>query len=306
MSADKPIQKLANATRDLLIKYLQTNTAADDARREAERDERVRAAIAELARDGKLPPRASAPVPSPSPSAPAGKANAPHAARDDASADPAVVPWVAGVDIQGGKHLLRIVRDNQAANTYDTKVVWAVLIDPPPCLPYPIWQPQIVLRDKPRTVGPWVSADEVLVCSVEGQYAFLDLAAARRQKLGWGLPTPDAKRFARVSGPGWKITRLEILDTRTEHVHHTLDTGQLLQPFAFDPTGRALACVSSSHVVVIDTLAGKVIEQILLAPLGETVTLVSLPVKERLLVHTGAAEPHVFSIFWPDRPEHNG
>ena len=315
MSADKPIQKLADETRDLLMKHIEANTAEDDARREAERDERIRATIAELARDGMLPPRIPARVPSPaaapSTSAPLSppptvKVDVQHTARDDAGADPAVVPWIAGVDIQGSKHLLRIVDDYQAANTYDSEDVWAVLIDPPPCPPYPIWQPQIVLRDKPRTLGPWVSADEVLVCSVEGEHFYLDLATVRREKLGWGLPTPDAKRFARVAGPGWKITLLEIMDTRTAHVHRAIDSGQLLQPLAFDPTGRALACVSDSHVVVIDTLAGKVIEQILLAPLGETVTLVSLPVKERLLVHTGAAEPHVFSIFWPDQPENNG
>ena len=134
------------------------------------------------------------------------------------------------------------------------------------------------------------------MCSEDGQYFYLDLVAVRHQKLGWGLTAPDAKRFARVSGPGWKIKLLEIVDVRTAQVLHAIDTGQLLQPLAFDPTGRALACVSSSHVVVIDMQAGKVNEQILLATLGATMARVSLPVKEQLLVHTGKAEHHVFAL----------
>ncbi len=296
MSTDKPIQKLANAVRNLLTRHIQANTAEDDARREAERDERVRAALAELAREGKLPPPASA-------SPPASGTPVQHAALDEAGADPAVTPWVAGVDIQGSKHLLRITGDSHVANTYDSEDVWVVLIDPPPSRPYPIWQPQIVLRDEPRTTGPWLSADAVLVCSVEDKYYCLDLTKASRQTLGWGLPAPGAKSFARVSGPGVNITELEIIDTRTGHVHHTIDTRQLLKPLAFDPTGRALACVSSSHVVVIDSLAGKVIEQISLAALGTPVARVTLPVKEQLLIHTGNAEPQVMAIHWPDQLE---
>lgn len=293
MSTDKPIHKLANTVRDLLTRHIQNNTAEDDARREMERDEKVKAAIAQLATAGKLPPRASTPASVSEPAAPA---------RDETGADPAVVAWAPGTDIHGSKHRLRIVPDNQLADAYSSETVWAVLIDPPsaPGAPCPIWQPQIVLREKPRTVGPWLSADEVMVCCEDEQYFYLDLVAVRRQKLGWGLPAPDAKRFARVSAPGWKITLLEIVDTRTAQVVQTVDNQQLLKPLAFDPTGRALACVSSSHLVVIDTQAGKVIAQILLATLDANFERASLPVKEQLLVRTGKTEPHVFTIAWPN------
>ncbi len=301
MSTDKPIQQLANAVRDLLTRHIKANTAADDARRETERDVRVQAAITELTRAGKLPPRASAaPSATPSaPSAPAPSAAAP--ARDETGADPAVMQWMAGADIQGSKHLLRIVGDSRPANTYDTEDVWVVLIDPPPSKPYPVWQRKIVLREKPQTFGPWLSADEVLVCSVVEEYFYLDLAKTSRQSLGWGLPAPGAKRFARVFGPGWAITLLEIIDTRTQQVLHSIDTGQLLKPLAFDPTGQALACVGSSHIVVIDTWVGNVVEQIALTQLGATLERVSLPVKEQLLVHTASSAPHVVTITWPER-----
>jgi hypothetical protein len=291
MSTTKPIQKLADAVRKLLTRHIEANTQDDDARREVERDVRVRAAIEQMSHEGKLPPRAS----------PKSSAPVQHETVDDSGANPIVVSWAPGVDIQGSKHLLRIAPDTQPANTYDVEDIWVVHIDPP-C---PIGLRQIVLRYQPRTFGPWASADQVLVCSVDDEYFQLDLAKARRQTLGWGLPTPDARRFARVSGPGIKITALEIVDACTQHVHHTIDIQQMLKPLAFDPTGRALACTSDSHIVLIDTLAGKVIEQILLAPLRANATRVSLPAKEKLLVYTGAAEPHAYSIPWFDPPGSN-
>lgn len=302
MSPAKPIQKLADAVRSLLTGHIQANTQEEDARRETERDARVRAAIDQMAREGKLPPRAAAPsVPPahsspPAPLRPNTSVPDPHAANSDSGTDATVTPWTPGVDIRGSKHVLRITSDYQAASTYDTEEVWVVEIDPPS----PAWKPRIVLRREPRTVGPWIAADQLLVCSVDDEFFYLDLAKARGQILGWGLPTPDARRFARVSGPGLKITALELINAGTQDIRHTIDIRQKLKPLAFDPTGRALACISDSDIIVIDTGAGKVIEQIPLTPLATRVMRASLPVKERLLVYTGAAAPKEFSIPWSD------
>lgn len=299
MSPAKPIQKLADAVRSLLTGHIQANTQEEDARRETEHDARVRAAIDQLAREGKLPPRAaaqSAPSLPATPPRPNAGAPDPYAANNDSGADAAATPWTPGVDIRGSKHVLRITSDYQAASTYDTEEVWVVEIDPP-C---PVSKPHIVLRREPRTVGPWISADQLLVCSVDDEFFYLDLAKASRQTLGWGLPTPDARRFARVSGPGLKITALELIDAGTQDIHHTIDIRQKLKPLAFDPTGHALACISDSEIVLIDTSAGKVIEQIPQTPPVARVMRASLPVKERLLVYTDTAPPQEFSISWSD------
>jgi hypothetical protein len=51
------IAKVAEEVQELLIRHIEGNTAEDDARREAERDARVAAALRELAEEGKLPPK---------------------------------------------------------------------------------------------------------------------------------------------------------------------------------------------------------------------------------------------------------
>ncbi len=52
-----PIGKVAEEVQEILIRHIEANTAEEDARREAERDARIAAALKELADDGKLPPR---------------------------------------------------------------------------------------------------------------------------------------------------------------------------------------------------------------------------------------------------------
>ena len=51
------IKKLADEVQELLIRHIEANTEDDDARREAERDARVAAALKQLAEEGKLPPK---------------------------------------------------------------------------------------------------------------------------------------------------------------------------------------------------------------------------------------------------------
>lgn len=53
---DARLERVAEETRDRLVAYIRENTAEDDARREAERDARVKAALEELGREGKRPP----------------------------------------------------------------------------------------------------------------------------------------------------------------------------------------------------------------------------------------------------------
>ncbi|MBI1892442.1 MAG: hypothetical protein HYS18_17495 [Burkholderiales bacterium] len=55
----KSLQQVADEVRDAMIHYIASNTAEEDVRREEERDARVRAALKELAHQGKLPPRKS-------------------------------------------------------------------------------------------------------------------------------------------------------------------------------------------------------------------------------------------------------
>ena len=55
--AGKPIDEVAREVQETLIRHIRENTADDDARREAERDERVAAVLRKLAEEGKLPPR---------------------------------------------------------------------------------------------------------------------------------------------------------------------------------------------------------------------------------------------------------
>ncbi len=52
-----PIRKVAEEAQDTLIRHIEANTEEEDARREAERDARIAAALKELADAGKLPPR---------------------------------------------------------------------------------------------------------------------------------------------------------------------------------------------------------------------------------------------------------
>lgn len=52
-----PIGKVAEEVQEILIRHIEANTEAEDARREAERDARIAAALKELAEAGKLPPR---------------------------------------------------------------------------------------------------------------------------------------------------------------------------------------------------------------------------------------------------------
>lgn len=53
----RPLDEVARQTQEALMRHLQADTAADDERREAERDARVKAALDALAAEGKLPPR---------------------------------------------------------------------------------------------------------------------------------------------------------------------------------------------------------------------------------------------------------
>lgn len=53
----KTLQQVADEMRDAAIEYYRTNTEADEARREAEEEVRVRALLERLEREGKLPPR---------------------------------------------------------------------------------------------------------------------------------------------------------------------------------------------------------------------------------------------------------
>jgi hypothetical protein len=61
MGAPKPepksIQQVADEVQEILIRHIEANTEEEDARREAERDARVKAALEKLAAEGKLPPR---------------------------------------------------------------------------------------------------------------------------------------------------------------------------------------------------------------------------------------------------------
>ncbi len=52
-----PLARVAEEVQELLIRHIEANTADEDARREAERDARVAAALKELADEGKLPPK---------------------------------------------------------------------------------------------------------------------------------------------------------------------------------------------------------------------------------------------------------
>jgi hypothetical protein len=54
-ASPKPIEQVAEETCAAIVRHLQTDTAADDARREAERDARIKAALEDLAREGKVP-----------------------------------------------------------------------------------------------------------------------------------------------------------------------------------------------------------------------------------------------------------
>ena len=56
-----PIDEVARQTQEALMRHIAANTADEDERREAERDARIKAALDQLAREGKLPPRMSKP-----------------------------------------------------------------------------------------------------------------------------------------------------------------------------------------------------------------------------------------------------
>lgn len=228
-----------------------------------------------------------------------GRATFRRMARYEPGADASVVAWAPGIDIRGSKHRLRVEEDYQPANTYDVEAVWVVYIDPP-C---PAGLRQIRVRSQPRTFGPWLSADQVLMRDIDGCFFHLDLAATRGRKMGWGLPAPDGRRFAHVYGPGIKITEMQIQDTRTGHVYHTVDTGSILEPMAFDESGRVLACCMGGNVVVIDTRDASLIEEIKLDTISERALRVSLPVKERLVIHTEKAALYEFSIRYFDAPD---
>lgn len=55
----KPIDEVAAETRAAIERHLRTDTAAEDARREAEREARIEEALRKLADEGKTPPRGS-------------------------------------------------------------------------------------------------------------------------------------------------------------------------------------------------------------------------------------------------------
>lgn len=52
----KPIEQVAEETCAAIVRHLQSDTAAEDAQREAEREARIKAALEDLAREGKVPP----------------------------------------------------------------------------------------------------------------------------------------------------------------------------------------------------------------------------------------------------------
>jgi hypothetical protein len=52
----KPIQQVADEVQEILIRHIETSTEEEDARREAERDARVKGALEKLVAEGKLPP----------------------------------------------------------------------------------------------------------------------------------------------------------------------------------------------------------------------------------------------------------
>lgn len=55
----KPIEKVAQETQEKLMRHMQADTEEEDARLEAERDERVAKLLKRLAEEGGLPPRVS-------------------------------------------------------------------------------------------------------------------------------------------------------------------------------------------------------------------------------------------------------
>lgn len=58
MTAKKtPLKTVADEVQEALIRHIEANTDDEDARREAERDARIAAALKELAEQGKLPPK---------------------------------------------------------------------------------------------------------------------------------------------------------------------------------------------------------------------------------------------------------
>lgn len=61
MTRPKPIAEVAEETRDALIRHIESNSPEDDARREAERDARVKSVLEELAAAGMLPPKMTTP-----------------------------------------------------------------------------------------------------------------------------------------------------------------------------------------------------------------------------------------------------
>lgn len=58
MPEPKPIAAVAQETAERIVAHLREDTTAADAAREADRDARVAAALAELRAAGKLPPPA--------------------------------------------------------------------------------------------------------------------------------------------------------------------------------------------------------------------------------------------------------
>ena len=58
MNKPKPIKEVADEVRDALVQHIQADTREEDEQREAERDARTKAALEQLAREGKLPLRA--------------------------------------------------------------------------------------------------------------------------------------------------------------------------------------------------------------------------------------------------------
>ena len=55
-AAPKSIEQVAAETCAEIVKHLQADTATEDARREAEREARIKATLEDLAREGKTPP----------------------------------------------------------------------------------------------------------------------------------------------------------------------------------------------------------------------------------------------------------
>lgn len=50
------IERKAAEVAEAIVRHLQGDTVSDDAVREAERDERIKAELAKLAKEGKVPP----------------------------------------------------------------------------------------------------------------------------------------------------------------------------------------------------------------------------------------------------------